>query len=154
MHSSKIWGMEKLEMIDLEGNLIHGSLQSHFSGLKNLRVLNLGFNQISGEIPNSISQFKNLQVLNLAGNHINGSIPRFLDNFGDLRGLYLSYPETSRLKSATRATLERNYFEGTIPCEITTLPNLKLLWATTSNRWQVTEKTLDTSSSQHLAHKP
>ncbi|KAL4581987.1 hypothetical protein LXL04_006524 [Taraxacum kok-saghyz] len=91
----EIWGMEKLEVIDLEGNLIHGSLQSHFSGLKNLRVLNLGFNQISGEIPNSISQFKNLQVLNLAGNHINGSIPRILDNFGDLRGLYLSFNQLS-----------------------------------------------------------
>ncbi|XP_023770793.1 LRR receptor-like serine/threonine-protein kinase RPK2 [Lactuca sativa] len=92
---SEIWGMEKLEVIDLEGNSIHGNLQSHFTGLKSLRVLNLGFNQISGEIPNSVSQFKNLQVLNLAGNHINGSIPIFLDKFGDLRGLYLSFNQLS-----------------------------------------------------------
>lgn len=98
----EIWGMEKLEVIDLEGNLIDGQLKPHFSGLRSLRVLNLGFNQISGEIPDSISVFKNLQVLNLAGNGVNGSIPRFLDGFGDLRGLYLSF----------------NQFSGNIPAEI------------------------------------
>ncbi|KAI3784908.1 hypothetical protein L1987_44016 [Smallanthus sonchifolius] len=87
----EIWGMEKLEVIDLEGNLIHGNLQSHFSGLRSLRVFNLGFNHISGEILDSLSEIKTLQVLNLAGNRINGSIPAFLDGFGDLRGLYLSF---------------------------------------------------------------
>ncbi|KAD6795964.1 hypothetical protein R6Q59_020151 [Mikania micrantha] len=91
----EIWGMEKLEVIDLEGNLIHGNLQSHFTGLRSLRVLNLGFNRVSGEIPDSLLQIKTLQVLNLAGNHINGSIPMFLDGFRDLRGLYLSYNQLS-----------------------------------------------------------
>ncbi|KAK9054036.1 hypothetical protein SSX86_025112 [Deinandra increscens subsp. villosa] len=91
----EIWGMEKLEVIDLEGNLIHGNLESHFTGLRGLRVLNLGFNHISGEIPDSLSELKALQVLNLAGNRINGSIPVFLDGFGDLRGLYLSFNRLS-----------------------------------------------------------
>ncbi|KAK9067179.1 hypothetical protein SSX86_014504 [Deinandra increscens subsp. villosa] len=91
----EIWGMEKLEVIDLEGNLIHGNLESHFSGLRSLRVLNLGFNHISGEIPESLSEIKGLQVLNLAGNRINGSIPTFLERFEGLRGLYLSFNQLS-----------------------------------------------------------
>ncbi|KAI3500676.1 hypothetical protein L1887_36500 [Cichorium endivia] len=97
-------GMEKLEVIDLEGNLIHGNLQSHFTGSRNLQVLNLGFNQISGEIPNSLSQFKNLQLsgnipieigyncgnlqhLELAGNLLVGGIPRSLGNCTKLQSL-------------------------------------------------------------------
>ncbi|KAK1432919.1 hypothetical protein QVD17_09822 [Tagetes erecta] len=91
----EIWGMEKLEVIDLEGNLIQGKLQSHFIGLRRLKVFNLGFNRISGEIPDSLAEMKSLQVLNLAGNRINGSIPVFLDGFGDLRGLYLSFNRLS-----------------------------------------------------------
>nr|XP_043614374.1 LRR receptor-like serine/threonine-protein kinase RPK2 [Erigeron canadensis] len=90
-----IWGMEKLEVIDLEGNLISGNLQSRFSGLRRLRVLNLGFNQMSGEIPASLVEVKTLQVLNLAGNRINGSVPAFVNVFGDLRGLYLSFNQLS-----------------------------------------------------------
>ncbi|KAI3777006.1 hypothetical protein L1987_46799 [Smallanthus sonchifolius] len=91
----EIWGMEKLEVIDLEGNLMYGNLLSNFTGLRSLRVLNLGFNRVSGEIPDSLSEIKTLQVLNLAGNRINGSIPKFLDGFGDLRGLYLSFNQLS-----------------------------------------------------------
>lgn len=34
----KIRGTEKLEMIDLEGSLIHGNLQSHFNGLRRVLV--------------------------------------------------------------------------------------------------------------------
>uniref|UniRef100_A0A5B7ABT6 non-specific serine/threonine protein kinase n=1 Tax=Davidia involucrata TaxID=16924 RepID=A0A5B7ABT6_DAVIN len=92
---TEIWGMEKLEVLDLEGNLITGSLPSRFGGLRNLRVLNLGFNEIVGEIPHSLSDCVGLQILNLAGNHLNGTLPGFVGGFGDLRGLYLSFNRLS-----------------------------------------------------------
>ncbi|XP_027351718.1 LRR receptor-like serine/threonine-protein kinase RPK2 isoform X1 [Abrus precatorius] len=95
----EIWGMDRLEVLDLEGNLITGFLPVRFSGLRNLRVLNLGFNRIVGEIPSSLSSVATLQVLNLAGNGINGSVPGFV---GRLRGVYLSF----------------NLLGGTIPQEI------------------------------------
>ncbi|PIN02274.1 Serine/threonine protein kinase [Handroanthus impetiginosus] len=98
----EIWGMEKLEVLDLEGNLISGSLPSQFSGLKNLRVLNLGFNEIFGVIPISLSNCLGLQILNIAGNNLNGSIHGFMDGFRNLRGLYLSF----------------NMLSGSIPAEI------------------------------------
>nr|KYP64749.1 LRR receptor-like serine/threonine-protein kinase RPK2 [Cajanus cajan] len=88
--------MEKLEVLDLEGNLISGVLPVK---LKNLRVLNLGFNRVVGEIPSSWSSVKSLEVLNLAGNGINGSVPSFV---GRLRAVYLSF----------------NLLGGAIPSEI------------------------------------
>ncbi|XP_020218845.1 LRR receptor-like serine/threonine-protein kinase RPK2 isoform X1 [Cajanus cajan] len=92
----EIWAMEKLEVLDLEGNLISGVLPVK---LKNLRVLNLGFNRVVGEIPSSWSSVKSLEVLNLAGNGINGSVPSFV---GRLRAVYLSF----------------NLLGGAIPSEI------------------------------------
>ncbi|KAK6129159.1 hypothetical protein DH2020_037091 [Rehmannia glutinosa] len=98
----EIWGMVNLEVLDLEGNLISGSLPAQFSGLKNLKVLNLGFNEIFGVIPGSLSNCVGLEILNLAGNQVNGSIPGYFGGFRDLRGLYLSF----------------NLLSGSIPIEL------------------------------------
>ncbi|KAI3682228.1 hypothetical protein L2E82_50034 [Cichorium intybus] len=57
----EIWGMKKVEVIDLERNMLNGNLNSNFRDLESLRVLNLGFIQISGNIPNSLSNLMNLQ---------------------------------------------------------------------------------------------
>ncbi|RXH77112.1 hypothetical protein DVH24_020000 [Malus domestica] len=58
----EIWGLEKLEVLDLEGNLWNGNLPTRFSGLRTLRVLNLGFNRIGGEIRFSLSKCVDLEV--------------------------------------------------------------------------------------------
>ncbi|PON46185.1 Leucine rich receptor kinase [Parasponia andersonii] len=83
---SATWSMDKLEVLDLEGNSINGKLPLEFS--RNLRVLNLGFNEIEGEIPSSWSNCVSLEILNLSGNRVNGTVPAFV---GRLRGAYLSY---------------------------------------------------------------
>lgn len=88
---SEIWGMEKLEVIDLEGNLITGGFPGQFEGLRKLRVLNLGFNRIKGEIPLSISKCGHLEVLNLAGNQVNGTSPGFFGGLNQLRVIHLSF---------------------------------------------------------------
>ena len=98
----EIWGMEKLEVLDLEGNSITGLMPTRFGGVRNLRVLNLGFNKIAGEIPSSLSNLMSLEILNLAGNMINGTIPGFIGSFKELRGVYLSF----------------NRLGGSIPSEI------------------------------------
>lgn len=84
----EIWDMEKLEVLDLEGNSLTGSLPVQFGGLRNLRVLNLGFNRIVGEIPSSLSNFGRLEILNLASNDVNGTVPSFV---GGLRRVYLPF---------------------------------------------------------------
>lgn len=131
---AEIWGLKKLEVIDLEGNLINGSLNSNFRGFNSIRVLNLGFNQISGEIPDSLVNLKNLQVLNLAGNHIDGSIPRFFNEFIDLRGLYLSFNRlTGKIPSEIgyncgnleRLELAGNFLLGRIPASLSNCTKLQ-----------------------------
>ncbi|GER49311.1 leucine-rich repeat receptor-like kinase [Striga asiatica] len=133
---SEIWGMEMLEVLDLEGNLFSGSLPAQFSGLKNLKILNLGFNEISGEIPPSLSNSVGLQVLNLAGNQINGSIPGFVGRFNDLRGFYLSYNLLSGFipleigdscGKLEHLDLSGNYLAGSIPKGIVNCKGLKTL---------------------------
>ncbi|KAK6913350.1 Leucine-rich repeat [Dillenia turbinata] len=123
----EIWGLEKLEVIDLEGNLLAGNLPQKFGGLKILRVLNLGFNRFVGEIPVSLSGCSKLEVLNLAGNGLNGSVPAFVGGFDELRGLYLSY---NRLTGSVpneigdscgkleHIDLSENFFVGGIPSSL------------------------------------
>lgn len=87
---SEIWGLEDLEVLDLEGNLLSGLLPVSFKGLRRLRVLNLGLNRIRGEIPDSLSGLVGLEMLNLAANELDGSIPPFVGGYRKLWGLYLS----------------------------------------------------------------
>ncbi|XP_010549995.1 PREDICTED: LRR receptor-like serine/threonine-protein kinase RPK2 [Tarenaya hassleriana] len=116
-----IWGMVKLEVLDLEGNLVSGSLPAQFAGLRDLRVLNLGFNRISGEIPDSLKSMPRLEILNLAGNRVNGTVPGFVGRFRmvhlPLNWLHGSLPEDigdscGRLE---HLDLSGNFFTGRIP---------------------------------------
>ncbi|KAG0496212.1 hypothetical protein HPP92_000903 [Vanilla planifolia] len=84
----QVWGIEKLEVFDLEGNLLVGTLPSRFP--RQLRVLNLASNLITGEIPFSLSRCVHLEVLDLSRNRLCGSLPSFLDNFRKLNKLLLS----------------------------------------------------------------
>ncbi|KAG1347788.1 LRR receptor-like serine/threonine-protein kinase RPK2 [Cocos nucifera] len=96
----EIWALENLEVLNLEGNSLSGTLPSRFP--PRLRVLNLASNRIQGEIPLSLPSFEFLETLDLSGNQLNGSIPRFPGNFTKLREVYLSF----------------NRLEGRIPDEI------------------------------------
>ncbi|KAL9252848.1 LRR receptor-like serine/threonine-protein kinase RPK2-like protein [Drosera capensis] len=95
----EIWGMEKLEELNIEGNSFNGSFPESFAGMSSLRVLNLGFNMIGGEIPSSLSYCAALEELVLASNRLNGTVPEFV---GRIRSVDLSL----------------NMLHGTIPSEI------------------------------------
>ncbi|XP_065855226.1 LRR receptor-like serine/threonine-protein kinase RPK2 [Euphorbia lathyris] len=130
---AEIWGMEKLEVLDLEGNLVTGSLPISFAGLRRLRVLNLGFNSMEGEIPNSLSHCTNLDILNLAGNRINGTIPAFIGGF---RGVYLSLNQLGgavpseigeNCEKLEHLDLSGNFFVGGIPSSLSNCGRLRTL---------------------------
>nr|CAD1841230.1 unnamed protein product [Ananas comosus var. bracteatus] len=97
---AKIWRLEKLDVLDLEGSSLWGTLPSRFP--RGLRVLNLASNLIKGEIPSSLSSCTDLETLDFAGNQLNGSVPGFLGSLPKLKELYLSF----------------NHFERPIPDEI------------------------------------
>ncbi|KAL7091252.1 hypothetical protein ACP275_12G093900 [Erythranthe tilingii] len=88
----EIWGLENVEVIDLEGNDFAGDFSGYrFSGMKKLSVLNLAFNRISGVFPHSLSECNGLRVLNLAGNEIGDVIPEFVGGLRNLSVLNLSF---------------------------------------------------------------
>ncbi|CAL9083318.1 unnamed protein product [Musa textilis] len=89
----EIWGLEKLEVVDFEANLLSGFLPSNLP--PSLRVLNLASNLIRGEIPPSLSSCVRLETLDLSGNQLDGTIPGFVGDCLNLRELYLSSNQLS-----------------------------------------------------------
>ncbi|MCL7049413.1 hypothetical protein MKW94_011111 [Papaver nudicaule] len=132
----EIWGLRKLEVIDLEGNSFTGVLSGRIGGLKSLRVLNLGFNEISGEIPASLGDCVGLEIVNLARNQVNGTVPKFIGKLSKLRGVYLSLNELggsipkeigANCGSLEHVDLSGNFLVGEIPSSLGECNQLKSL---------------------------
>lgn len=62
-NSMENWGLEKLDALDLTGNLISYMLPFRLE----FEVLNLGYNQVLEGMPSSLSNYMGLQVHYLAG---------------------------------------------------------------------------------------
>ncbi|CAL9088601.1 unnamed protein product [Musa textilis] len=129
-----IWGMENLEVLDLEGNSISGSLPSRLP--RRLRVLNLASNSIEGEIRPSLSRCIDLETLDLSGNQINGTIPKFLGGLSKLRELYLSFNRLGGsipdeigygCRSLQILDLSGNLLVGSIPSNLGSCTELQVL---------------------------
>ncbi|XP_073055020.1 LRR receptor-like serine/threonine-protein kinase RPK2 [Primulina eburnea] len=133
----EMWGLNNLEVIDLEGNFIVGNFSGFdFSVLRSLRVLNLAFNKIFGKFPPSFSECKGLMILNLARNEINGDIPGFVGCLWSLRTLNLSFnrfvgyvPSTLGYDCANLEHLDFsfNFLKGEIPRALGNCIRLKTL---------------------------
>ncbi|XP_072987496.1 LRR receptor-like serine/threonine-protein kinase RPK2 isoform X2 [Typha latifolia] len=130
----EIWGLEKLEVLDLEGNSISGNLPPQFP--RKLRVLNVASNLITGTVPLSLSNCVDLETLDLSGNQLNGSIPTFLGNLPKLRELYLSFNRLGRsipdeigagCWSLERLDLSGNLLVGGIPSNLGNCTQLRSL---------------------------
>ncbi|KAB5519895.1 hypothetical protein DKX38_024214 [Salix brachista] len=129
---SEIWGMEKLEVLDLEGNLGFWSLPVSFSGLRNLRILNLAGNHINGTISGFAGGFKGVY---LSLNQLGGSLLKeFRYNCEklehlDLSGSFLVGGNPSNLENCgnLRTLLYSNMFEEIIPHKLGKLGKLEVL---------------------------
>ncbi|XP_074352308.1 receptor-like protein 33 [Apium graveolens] len=89
-----------LEYLNLQPNILNGSLPDSICNSTSLNVLNLSHNNLSGVLPAcSRSLDYTLSVLDVRMNSIRGSIPSTLSNFRKLRSL----------------NLYANKLEGTIP---------------------------------------
>ncbi|XP_020596051.1 LOW QUALITY PROTEIN: LRR receptor-like serine/threonine-protein kinase RPK2 [Phalaenopsis equestris] len=130
----EIWGLKNLEVIDLEGNSLLGTLPLRFP--RSLRVLKLASNLITGEIPISLSRCIHLLILDLSRNRLNGSLPRFLISFPKLTQLHLSFnlleksiPEEigSGCLSLEYLDLSGNLLIGSIPSSLGNCTKLQFL---------------------------
>ncbi|KAI5657366.1 hypothetical protein M9H77_26159 [Catharanthus roseus] len=93
---------DKVEILDLNGCSLEGTLAPELGDLTYLRALILSKNHFSGVIPKQFGQLAVLEVLDLRNNDLYGTIPA----------------EIGGLLSLRRLLLCNNKFEGSIPLAI------------------------------------
>ncbi|KAM4102303.1 hypothetical protein ACB094_05G214200 [Castanea mollissima] len=66
--------LNKLESLDLDGNIFNQSIIQSLRLLTSLKSLNLSNNALKGSLPTKeLSVFKDLEILDLRNNRLNGS---------------------------------------------------------------------------------
>ncbi|KAL6294854.1 hypothetical protein ACE6H2_002996 [Prunus campanulata] len=129
-----------LEQLDVSGNSLVGRIPGSLGNCGQLQTLLLFSNMLDGVIPRELGRIQRLEVLDVSRNSLSGSIPSELGQCVNLSVLVLStrfnlltsHQNTNEDSSVERSSGQEddyNYYEGSIPEEITTLPNLKIVWA-------------------------
>ncbi|CAL5185976.1 unnamed protein product [Lathyrus oleraceus] len=120
----------KLEHLDLSGNSLVQEIPKSLGNCGLLKTLLLYSNLLEEEIPAEFGNLKSLVVLDVSRNTLSGSIPRELGNCKELTVVVLSnlFNPIGDVEFVTLND-ELNYFEGSMPEEVVSLPKLTILWA-------------------------
>ncbi|KAH6830337.1 receptor-like protein kinase 2 [Perilla frutescens var. hirtella] len=130
----------KLEHLDLSGNFLTEGIPARIGKCRGLKTLLLYSNLLEEVIPRELGQLSQLEVLDVSRNNFGGAIPSHLGNCTKLSVLVLTniwdpLPNVSSLgggyspEKMASTVDEYNFYEGTIPTEITSLSSLRMLWA-------------------------
>ncbi|GER30671.1 leucine-rich repeat receptor-like kinase [Striga asiatica] len=118
----------KLEHLELSGNYLTGGITKMLGNCRSLKTLLLYSNMLGGSVPGELGNLSQLEVLDISRNNFGGTIPSELGNCTKLSVLVLSNL-WDPLRSVPGPTPdEYNFYESTIPSEITSLPSLRMLW--------------------------
>ncbi|KAF3971451.1 hypothetical protein ACB098_05G104100 [Castanea mollissima] len=101
----------EVQVLDLSGLSLEGTLAPEIGKLSNLRSLVLFKNHFSGAIPKELADLTKMEQLDLRDNNLSGTIPA----------------EIGRMRSLKRLLLCDNKFEGSIPLELERLHMLSEL---------------------------
>ncbi|EXB95291.1 LRR receptor-like serine/threonine-protein kinase FLS2 [Morus notabilis] len=132
---------EKINVLDLASNNLHGKLPSSIGNMTSLTYLDLSDNNVEGGIPSSIGKLCDLKFLCISGNNLTGALPDFLEGtqschswspLPSLQYLDLSnnqlvgkLPEwLGQVKSLAELDLSYNLLYGPIPASLGSLKNL------------------------------
>uniref|UniRef100_A0ACD5UJU4 Uncharacterized protein n=1 Tax=Avena sativa TaxID=4498 RepID=A0ACD5UJU4_AVESA len=131
----------KIEVLDLSGNMLVGSIPRNIGSLSNLRVISFLANNLTGTIPPTFSNMTCLVAIELAANQLEGSIPEELGKQPNMLQVILYENSLSGRIPATLFNLSqlfyldlrKNMFTGTVPSNIgDTLPSLEYLYLGTN----------------------
>ncbi|GMN53651.1 hypothetical protein TIFTF001_022779 [Ficus carica] len=132
---------EKIRVVEISGDRLHGKLPASIGNLTFLTVLDLSYNDIQGGIPSSIGKLCNLEVFSLASNNLTGTLPQFPQGAENclsrspLKILALSFnqlvgnlPEwLGQFENLVELSLSNNMLSGPIPTSLGSLQNLGFL---------------------------
>ncbi len=127
--------------LELNRNLLSGSLPAGLGSLPNLRILRMSGNNLEGSIPVGLSNLSALTNLELDDNNLSGSIPAELGHLTNLAWLDLSGNELSgplptglsKLTSLTVVALSDNDLTGAFPWWLNGLDDLLILHLSGNN---------------------
>ncbi|KAJ4707298.1 receptor-like protein kinase 2 [Melia azedarach] len=131
---------DNLEHLDLSGNYLVGGIPESLGNCFQLRSLLLFSNMLEEIIPAKLGMLRNLEVLDVSRNSLSGSIPVELGNCSKLAVLVLSnmfdvfedvgYKRgNSPAQQLSSMNDDFNFFQGGLPELVSSLPNLRILWA-------------------------
>ncbi|XP_031253369.1 probable leucine-rich repeat receptor-like protein kinase At5g05160 [Pistacia vera] len=93
--------LQKLQVLSLATNFVHGSIPDSISNCAALTYLNLRSNLLSGRVPFALSKMKNLRSLDISNNYFSGVSPYFRK---DVENLYAHASEASIPQPAVSIT--------------------------------------------------
>ncbi|MCD7450361.1 hypothetical protein HAX54_005563 [Datura stramonium] len=132
---------EKIEVLDLGSNKLHGKLPRSIGNMTYLTHFNLFLNNIEGGIPGTIGGLCNLINFDLSGNNLTGTLPEILEGMEKCdskrplpsltylklssNGLVGKIPEwLGQLKNLQQLGLDSNFLKGPITASLGTVQNL------------------------------
>nr|XP_018678818.1 PREDICTED: receptor-like protein 12 [Musa acuminata subsp. malaccensis] len=133
-----IGGLQNLQMLSLEDNLISGQIPETIGGLQNLKLLILDFNSITGQIPNTIGRLHSLLHLDISHNNLSGPLPKTMGSLcnltvldlvsnnisGELTDLFDGLSTCAQGASLLALYMQVNHLSGTIPSSMGQLSRL------------------------------
>nr|GMC59470.1 LRR receptor-like serine/threonine-protein kinase RPK2 [Ipomoea batatas] len=125
---------ENLEYLELAGNVLTDVIPKSLGNCRRLKSLLLYSNILEEDIPAELGQLNQLQVLDVSRNSLSGAIPSELGNCTELSILVLSnmwdvLPNTSSTAKLASSSDDFNFYDGTIPAEVTNISSLQMVWA-------------------------
>ncbi len=125
----------RLIEINLQNNLLSGSIPPELGGMAGLERLLLSDNRLTGSLPSELANLNEIRVIDLDNNQIFGSIPPEIGTLSSLTHLILSNnqifgaipPELGGLTSIRTIDLTGNRLNGPIPPQLAHLSELRLL---------------------------
>ncbi|KAK8993103.1 hypothetical protein V6N11_033207 [Hibiscus sabdariffa] len=126
---SELGALSELEDVSFSNNFLTGHIPSSFGNLSSLSNLILMSNSLKGPLPEGIGRLPFLIKLQIGLNNISGEIPHSLLNSSSLSFLAMAVNRlTGNLsRQLSLLVMNNNFFEGTLPGEISNLVNVTLI---------------------------